>query len=72
MDRNRKDNIAYFIAFCVEVYKKAHGMSGGDAFSLFAKYDVIPFLSEHFDVLHTQNYKWILAEVDNFINTRTK
>ena len=36
----------------------------------FDKYGVLEYLDEFFDVLHTQSHHWILADIEEFINTR--
>ena len=36
----------------------------------FAKYGVLDYLNEHFEILHTQNYQWIIEDIDEFINIR--
>lgn len=72
MERNNIDDIAYFIAFCVETYKNAHNISGAEASAIFSDHRVMNFLSENFEVLHTQSPSWILAEIEDYIKTGTK
>ena len=69
MDRKNLD-IAYFLSFCIEQYKHEKGMSGAETVRLLNKYGVLTYLSEHFDVLHTQGKQWILADIDEFIKIR--
>lgn len=72
MERNKIDDIAYFIAFCIEIYKNAHNISGAEVSTIFSCHGVMEFLSENFEVLHTQSPGWILGEIEDFINTDTK
>lgn len=72
MERNRIDDIGYFIAFCVEIYKNAHRLPGVEASKIFSDHGVMEYLSENFDVLHTQSPGWILAEIDDFIEADQK
>ena len=72
MEGNRIDDTAYFIAFCVETYKNAHNISGAEASAVFSDHGVMEYLSENFDVLHTQSPGWILAEIEDFIKDDTK
>lgn len=37
---------------------------------ILAKYGVLDYLSEHFEVLHTQSRQWLLEDIDEFIETR--
>ena len=52
------------------LYKNEKGLSGYAAMELFSRYNVLDYLAEHFDVLHTQNSRWILEDIDEFIRTR--
>ncbi len=72
MESNKTEDIAYFIAFCVETYKNAHNISGAEASTVFSGHGVMNYLSENFEVLHTQSPGWILAEIEDFIKTDTK
>ncbi len=72
MDRNQSDDIAYFIAFCIEIYKNARSIPGGEASAVFSRHGIMEYLSENYDVLHTQSPNWILAEIEDFIKAGTK
>ncbi len=65
-----EQNISYFISFCIEQYKNAKELDGAEVFNIFTKYDVLEYLKEHFEILHTQSYQWILEDIDEFINNR--
>ncbi len=69
MDKNKLD-IAYFLSFCIEQYKKEKGISGAEAARLLQGYGVLEYLKEHFEVLHTQSKQWLLADIDEFIKLR--
>lgn len=71
MDKKQQD-IAYFISFCIEQYKNAKDLSGEEVMQEFSKYGVLEYLRDFFDVLHTQSYQWLLANIDEFINLRKK
>ena len=70
MERSETDNIAYFIAFCIEIYKKAHSLTGMSAFNIFLAHGLDNYLAENFEVLHTQSPRWILEEIDDVIKRR--
>ena len=63
----RENEIAYFVSFCVELYKTRHSISGGEAFDLFNQYGVTEYLSNNFDVLHSQGQNWLLSDIDSLI-----
>lgn len=63
------DDIAYFIAFCIETYKNANGLSGGEVAALFSESGLTDFLCENFEPLHTQSPQWILEEINEYLST---
>ena len=71
MDKKRQD-IAYFISFCIEKYKSWKNLSGADAVLYLDKYGVLDYLKEHYEILHTQGAEWIMEDIDEFIAVRTK
>lgn len=66
----KKQDIAYFVSFCIEQYKKAKGITGSEAVMQLDKYHVLEYLADHYEVLHTQSRQWILEEIDEFIRLR--
>ena len=70
--KNKELEIAYFLSFCIEQYKHKHQMSGNETVSLFDKYDILLYLEENFEVLHTQGHQWLIEEIDGLINERRK
>lgn len=72
MERNHTDDLAYFIAFCVEMYKNAHSMTGAEVSEIFSSHGILEFLADNFEVLHTQGPNWILAEIEDFIQEDSK
>ena len=69
MDK-RDTDILYFVSFCIEQYKMHKGLSGSETIMLFDKNGVIEFLSNHFDVLHTQSAQWLMQEIDDYIKNK--
>lgn len=67
MERSHTDDVAYFVAFCVEMYKNAHNLAGADASGYLSEHGVMDYLAEHYDVLHTQSPAWILEEIESYI-----
>lgn len=37
---------------------------------LFDKYRVTEYLSDNFEILHTQSRQWLLEEIDDFIQQK--
>ena len=71
MDKKKQD-IAYFVSFCIEQYKNAKHLAGAETLQLLDKYKVLDYLSEHYEILHTQSRQWILEEIDELIKERQK
>ena len=69
MDRKKQD-IAYFLSFCIEQYKNANYLTGSDAMSRLDDFKVLDYLAEHYEILHTQSRQWILEDIDEFIRLR--
>lgn len=70
---NKKDkDIALFVAFCIEEYGAAKGMTGEQTLNLFEQYGVTEYLSEWYEPLHTQGRLWLIEEIDEFIEIRKR
>ena len=69
MDKKELD-IAYFLSFCIEQYKVKQGLSGEDTMNLFEEYNVLSYLSDNFEVLHTQGRQWLMEEIEDYITKR--
>ena len=67
MDKKKQD-VAYFLSFCIEQYMNAKGLSREMAISLLSKTGVLDYLVEHFEILHTQSCQWIIEDIDEYIN----
>ena len=59
-----------FIIFCIEAYKNKKKMTGKDVLSEFEKFNIFVFLSDFYDILHTQSMKYIIEEISEFIKKR--
>ena len=70
--RKKDKDIALFVAFCIEEYGAAKGMTGEQVLDLFSKYGLVDYLSECYDVLHTQGRQWLIEEIDEYIGNRKK
>lgn len=64
--------MSYFLAFCIEQYKQAKGLSGEQAMRTLSQHGVLDYLSEHYDVLHTQGHRWLVEEMDELVSAANK
>ena len=69
MDKKRQD-IAFFLAFCIEQYMNEKRLSHEEAMSLFTEFGVLDYLAAHFEILHTQSRQWIIEDIDEYIKER--
>ena len=60
-------DVVKFKAFCLEQYKYTHNLKGIETLRLFKQYGVLDYLSSFYDVLHTFGDKYIVADIDEFI-----
>lgn len=67
--RKHDEDVAYFIAFCIETYKNANCMTGAQAANLFSETGLTEFLAENFESIHTQGPQWILEEINEYLST---
>ncbi len=66
----RSNEELYFLSFCVEAYKMRHHMSGEDVMKLFDEKGVTQYLTENYNVLHTQGESWLVAEINEFLQDK--
>ena len=57
-----------FKLFCVEMYKLKYNMSGKEVIDLFNKYDVLNFIEDIYDVLHTLSDDIIVSDINEYID----
>lgn len=69
---NDKDHSAnsHFIVFCLESYKNHTGLDGTAVADLFVKYEVVDYLTEGYDVLHSLGEAALVEDIDEFIRRR--
>lgn len=66
----RTQDIAYFLSFCIEQYKKEKNLTGAEAIGIFSQYGVLDYLEAHYEPIHSQSRQWILEDIDEFIRIR--
>ena len=71
MDKKKQD-VAYFLSFCIEQYMSAKELPRETTISLMSEKGVLDYLAEHFEILHTQSRQWIIEEIDEYIKERNK
>ena len=59
-----------FLVLCVEEYKLQKGMTGKEVMDLFNQYSVFEYIQAFYDVLHTTGTKYIVNDIDLYIQSR--
>lgn len=67
---SQRSIIAEFISFCVEVFAKAKNRSGAAVAKIFTECGAIDYLTDGYDVLHTQGREWLIADLDDYLRIR--
>ncbi len=66
--QKQDDDKAYFISFCIELYKNANNMTGAEVSRLFAETNLTDYLLINFEPIHTQAPQWILEEINDYLS----
>ena len=63
---------AEFIAYCLEEYKAAKGMTGQEVITLFKQYNIIDYIVSCYGALHTMGGLAITEDIDSIIEDMQK
>ncbi|MBR1375194.1 MAG: DUF3791 domain-containing protein [Cardiobacteriaceae bacterium] len=61
------EKIAILISWCIEEYAAQENKSSKDTVNLFKDKNVLSFLQEHYDVLHTRSKEYIFGTIDDVL-----
>lgn len=54
----------YFVCFCIEQFKRHRGVTGKEAAELLYSADICTYLSDNYEILHTQSRQWLVEEIE--------
>ena len=60
-----------FVAFCIEEYKYQHHLAGEAVVKLFEENQIIDFLINHYEILHTQSKQYLQEEINTLIENKS-
>jgi hypothetical protein len=63
---------AEFIAYCIEEYKAAKGITGKEVITLFKKHNIIDYIVTCYGALHTMGGLAIAEDIDSLIESAKK
>ena len=61
-----------FIAYCLEEYKAARGMTGKEVISLFKKHNILDYIVTCYGALHTMGGLAIAEDIHSLIESMEK
>jgi hypothetical protein len=59
-----------FTIFCLESYKQKYKMTGKEVLNIFKRYRVFDYLESYYDILHSIGQKYLVNDIDKYINSR--
>jgi hypothetical protein len=59
-----------FLVYCLEMYRSAKDITGRQVIQLFNRYGVTDYVIACYDALHTTGTKYIIEDIDLFIEAR--
>lgn len=55
---------AFWLSWCIEEYAAQNGISASEVSDLFDRTNVLSYLDDNAEILHTQGKSYILSEID--------
>ena len=55
---------SYFLSFCIEQFKQSRGISGQEAAEIIFSSGIAEYLTDNFEILHTQSRQWLMEEIE--------
>ncbi|MDR2841259.1 MAG: DUF3791 domain-containing protein [Paludibacter sp.] len=57
-----------FLAYCIEIYRRAKGLTGKQVYLLFVKFGVLNYVIDAYGALHTTGSQYTIDDIDKFID----
>lgn len=64
------NKVLLFQMFCLENYKAIKGLSTYETLELFSKHNIYEFLKNTYEMLHTQDRKYIIDSISTYIKKK--
>ena len=55
---------SYFLTFCIEQFQQSRGITGAEASEIIFSSGIAEYLTDNFEVLHTQSRQWLMEEIE--------
>jgi hypothetical protein len=63
----KENDTVFFVSWVIETYKRKHNIPGNEVVKLFNKHDIIEWLIDNYDVLHTVSSNYTIEEIEEII-----
>ena len=60
----RDSDKSYFLSFCIEQFKQSRGITGAEASEIIFSSGIAEYLTDNYEVLHTQSRQWLMEEIE--------
>ena len=64
------DEKTRFVVYCIEEYKAAKDLNGKSVISLFERYQVIDYIRNYYEALHTTGRQYIVDDISMYIESK--
>ena len=64
------EDLSFWLSWCIEEYAAEKQKAASEIAEFFERTDVISYLSENAEILHTQCKNYILSSIDDFLSRR--
>ncbi|MDE5613277.1 MAG: DUF3791 domain-containing protein [Treponemataceae bacterium] len=61
------EDMAFWLSWCIEEYAAKKQLVNTEVAALFETHDVLTYLSDNAEILHTQGRSYILSAIDDFL-----
>ena len=55
---------SYLLTFRIEQFKQSRGITGAEASEIIFSSGIAEYLTDNFEVLHTQSRQWLMEEIE--------
>ncbi len=66
------DEKTSFVVYCIEQYKTAKNLKGREVIDLFNQYQLIGYIRDFYESLHTTGRQYIVEDIGQYIESQGK
>lgn len=65
------EDLLFWLSWCIEEYAAEKQISSPNIALLFEQSDVLTYLSDNAEILHTQGKNYIISSIDTYLQNKT-